>query len=460
MIEKIKRNESLIIFAMSNAWLFWILCVFWPGLFSNDGVGYISTFFSSNNSLAAISNESWLYGIIFHTLSRFLPHTLFYFIFQILFCSLILSFGHYVFLNYLKLPLAARVLSFISLILPLNFMMVIYTERDMLYHFSLLGLMFLLIKLRIKSSQNAEFYLYEQVSLTVFLFLITGLRREGLVFGPIVLVYLGWSRIARLKQLRNLCLQFFLICFFVLFLVPAFFGVYDRNYRVADSYVTMSFLKFNFLVIERKDNELTEENKKILSSVVDQENWNEVNRFDYIRPFLINKNVSESDHREFLKLTYTWVLRYPKLYLEHRWRMASGLLGDIFWLYDFDRKDYPLFDPSNISGLKLAPNSKFISVKHYLDLKLEWMKNDKYLSYIFSNILGAIAIYLGLLAITILFRLQFTFFICFLPFTQLAIAYLLSPLFVGKYVFIIYLSLPYLIVLAAREFKFRSPRLC
>ncbi|MEQ1878189.1 MAG: hypothetical protein ABL958_16225, partial [Bdellovibrionia bacterium] len=127
------RRDFLLVFSFSLTVFGLYLVIFWPGLHTWDGIVYLHEFITKpENSCGSMTWESVTYACLLKAATFFRTDFLFMHVLQILVASVTCAYGFQVGRR-LGRPKTAAFVILLAVLLPINGLMIVSSERDILF---------------------------------------------------------------------------------------------------------------------------------------------------------------------------------------------------------------------------------------------------------------------------------------------------------------------------------------
>ncbi len=237
------------------------LVVFWPGFYSEGVLKYIFTFENSPNDSCLNDWRGFFYPCLLKILYQKDILLGYFFVFQTLFIGIVII-GTVWQMQKLS-PWGAFISLFLFLLLPINFKMQAYLDRNVAYSWLIwAGSLCLLIVALESKTKKKNFFL---LVLTFAMFLGAALiRREGYIILAFFLIQLVWS----FKSMR---LKILLPCL----VAVSFFGgaIQDKwpSLALSDNYSLNTSINTYRLLVQNTKPQLTEQEKSVVSAILPDE---------------------------------------------------------------------------------------------------------------------------------------------------------------------------------------------
>lgn len=315
---KFKKIEKIdiIIFCICICILSGALLAFYPGLLTSDSVSQIEQSVQNQYSDAHPVLHSFIAGTLYK-INNSVSCICF---FQILMFSMIWTKACKILRinnNGLKNRICQVIITILIVILPINFIHSIIIWKDIIFSYSILGL---LIYIYFGIIENYKYSYFDMFMFSIFLVLVMKIRHNGLVISPIIFIIILFIMYKTNKRIKDVLL--FIACFSILFIIgclPEWLCKVDRIAFSSDL-LTSSRL-FCMGSILNEDIELDENDYEFLNSILPIDEWKKsYNKYHALNIFY-NENydgVYLSQHEEqFKQIFRKYAKQKPEAVINH-----------------------------------------------------------------------------------------------------------------------------------------------
>lgn len=442
MIAGLKKvSGAACVFLLAIAWFTIHWLAFWPGFLYFDIFFLLEKMLVENQPFYYIGWESLLYSLLVHTAARVRPDLAVMTFAQIVFAGAMIAYGFFLLRYKMNQPRLAWLFSILVIFLPAQAYMVILAERDVIFGWLGLFILFRLMHLWIQPEEirGRQIFLLGLLALA-----FAGLRKEALVFLLILPFQLRLIGLP-LRMARLFALYLWGAGTAIYVLAPAALGLGSMYGNPRDCYDLNAVLKPAFYILTHRGQALTGEEAAVLSRLMDPKMIPEFNQKSYLDLGWFNpeKTVQDCERVEALALGLIW--QNPGLFFRSRLAAMRPLAENPFldWRHEFYREGsnprfYALRDK-----LSLWPQSKWEGFRRWSEWSWDlWQESEWGLMFFMTPF---VAILFGVLFFPLAWRFPGAAVTFAAPGLHVMIVLALAAAPNGKYFYFSYLSSCYFI---------------
>lgn len=319
-MKKIKTKNikvlDIVIFLICLIIMGGALLAFYPGLLTSDSVSQLQQGTQNIYSDA----HPVLHSFIVSSLYRINNSTATVCFFQIIMFSLIWTKACKVLRKYStkkSYKIFQLVFTTIIAILPINFIHSIIIWKDIIFSYSILGL---LIYIYVGLKENYNYSYYDMIIFSILAVLVMKVRHNGLVISPIIFIIILFMGFIKNREIKKIII--FIAIFVATFITACIPEKVLKVQKVAFSSDLFSSSRlFCMGAILNTDVKIEESDYELLSNIIPIEDWKQAyNKYHALNIFYNEKYNSGylSEHEdEFKKVFRKYAKQNPKVILQH-----------------------------------------------------------------------------------------------------------------------------------------------
>lgn len=313
-IKKIEKADIVIfMIILLNFLLTWM--AFSPAIMTSDGVGQLQEAYLNNYNNAHPVLHSFIIGAItktFGTVSAVSIFQILIFSYLWTICCKITRKDN----NSKKIKVLQIILTVVIAITPINFMYSITIWKDILYTYSILGLL-ICIYIGLKNKFNYSYL--QMIATSITLIFIMKFRHNGMPIGAIMFIILLILNFYNNCKIKKKIKSLFLILIFTILLIISYIPqlIYCKSGNDLTTSSAFTATKVCCMgVLLKQDIKLDDEEYEIVNSILDIETWKQISDPYWGTAIIYNENYNKTylnEHiDEFSKIVYKYAKLYPK----------------------------------------------------------------------------------------------------------------------------------------------------